>query len=80
MKRYAAPRCHSCVMVYPSGERETMPRYTSQVRIWILSNKTFHPAAALFVDGVCRYPGNFPAATLDALKRELSQPPHKDTP
>lgn len=75
MKRHTTHRrAHSCVMVYPSGEREPMPRYTDQISIWIRSNKTFHPAAALFVDGECRYPGILPDATLDALKRELSQP------
>ena len=67
-------RIHTCVMVHPSGVRETMPRRTAQIRIWILSNKSFHPAAALFVDGDCRYAGDLPSATLDALKRELSQP------
>ncbi|WP_136419944.1 hypothetical protein [Herbaspirillum sp. ST 5-3] len=79
MKRPAIDRrIHRCVMVYPSGEREVMHRHTHQLNIWIQANKTFHRAAALFVDGKCRYPGHLPGATLEDLKRELSHTHLKD--
>lgn len=73
MKRHATHRrAHSCVMVYPSGEREPMPRYTDQISIWLRSNKTFHPSAALFVDGQCRYKGHLSDDEIQRLEGELA--------
>jgi hypothetical protein len=49
---------HQCLQVYPDGEREQTSRRSSQVPLWLKSNITFHPAAALFVDGQQRYQGH----------------------
>lgn len=65
-------RPHRCLMVYPSGVREEIPRMTSQIRIWILSNKTFHPTAALFVDGKCRYQGRIPDEKIATIEGEIN--------
>jgi hypothetical protein len=62
---------HRCLMVYPSGAREALPRMTGQLHIWILSNKSFHPSAALFVDGRCRYEGHLSADEIKKLEGEL---------
>ncbi|RJG06271.1 hypothetical protein D3870_09825 [Noviherbaspirillum cavernae] len=62
---------HRCVMVYPDGMRLTEPRRTANLRIWILSNRTFHPTAALFVDGKCRYRGHLSDEAIHQLEGEF---------
>lgn len=66
-----APTVHRCLMVYPSGAREEIPRLTGQIRIWLVSNKTFHPSAALFVDGQCRYQGHLLVGEIKKIEGEF---------
>lgn len=71
---------HSCVMAYPDGYRLEEPRRTPNLRVWILSNKTFHPSAALFVDGACRYPGHLTDEQIAAVQRDLRSAPTTTSP
>lgn len=66
-----APRIHRCLMVYPNGAREEIPRLTSQIPVWLKSNQTFHPSAALFVDGQCRYQGHLLVDEINQIEGEF---------
>lgn len=65
-----ANHVHRCLMVYPSGSREEMPRRTGQLSMWLKSNRTFHPAAALFVDGQCEYKGHLSDEEITRIEGE----------
>lgn len=61
---------HSCLLVRPTGERESEPRMSRQISIWLYANRTFHPTAALFVDGKCRHAGSLPDEAIHRIEGE----------
>lgn len=67
----ASSHIHRCLMVYPSGAREEMPRRTAQLALWLQSNLTFHPSAALFVDGQCKYRGHLSDEEIHLIEGEF---------
>lgn len=70
----AAQRKHSCILVYPDGVHVPEPRYTWQISVWIKSNITFHPSAAIFVDGMCRYHGHLTDEQIASALQKINSP------
>jgi hypothetical protein len=51
---------YSCIKIYPRGEHVyALYELTTQVDDWIKFNKKYFPHCALFVNGECRFNGNF---------------------
>ncbi|SNT28611.1 hypothetical protein SAMN06265795_12217 [Noviherbaspirillum humi] len=64
-------RLFYCLDAFPSGEREELVRTTSQLHNWLPITKSSHPDAALFVDGKCRYQGQFSDEAIAQIEREI---------
>jgi hypothetical protein len=68
---------YTCTRVYNNGDRVTVIRIGEAALEWLEYNKTWRFGNALFVNGICEYPGYLDKERIKAIEQELQQPNSK---